>query len=246
MLVRSKFIVICFALSSECDLRNCLYHGFYCVSFGFPFCVHPSRCLRCPSGVLICASDEMPCYVHPSRCCFCASFEVPCYVHPSRCCVLCILRGAVLGLSWGSWRKTSPSCLRFFFPKDLFGGCFLRGKAPLEYLRLWLVAGLFFREVIYCCPRRRSLGWFLKKRLPLFLTSRCPEAFYEEEVFGIPIDDLFANEATRGNFVFCEKTSPPFLARCCLRRVLFFSLLGKLNDVCRGLGWKDVSVTPLC
>ena len=45
----------------------------------------------------------------------------------------------------------------------------------------------------------------LEKTSPPFLTSRCPEAFYEEEVFGIPIDDLFANEATRGNFVFCEK-----------------------------------------
>ena len=78
----------------------------------------------------------------------------------------------------------------------------------------------------------------VEKMSPPFLMSRCPEAFYEEEVFGIPIDDLFANEARRGNFVFCEKTSPPFLARCCLRRVLFFSLLGKLNDVCRWLGWK--------
>ena len=150
---------------------------------------------------------------------------VPCVAYPSSCRALRILRGAllcdVLGifapevcrvvLSWGSWRKTSPPCLRFFFPKDLFGGCFLRGKAPLEYLRLWLVAGCFLREVICCCPRRRSLGWFLKKHLPPFLTSRCPEAFYEEEVFGIPIDDLFANEATRENFVFCEKRLPPFL-----------------------------------
>src|SRR6185503_3655260 len=72
----------------------------YCVSFGFPFCVHPSRCLRSPSGVLICASDEMSCYVHPSRCCFCASFEVPCYVHPSRCYVLCIRRDALLCASF--------------------------------------------------------------------------------------------------------------------------------------------------
>ena len=83
----------------------------YCVSFGFPLCVHPSRC----------------CDVHPSSC-----FDV----HPSRCLVMCILRDAllcdVLGvfapevcrvvLSWGSWRKTSPPpSLRFFLPKDLFG-----------------------------------------------------------------------------------------------------------------------------
>ena len=51
----------------------------------------------------------------------------------------------------------------------------------------------------------------LEKMSPPFLTSRCPGAFYEEEVFGVPIDDLIANEATRENFVFCEKTSPPFL-----------------------------------
>src|SRR6185295_818217 len=76
----------------------------YCVSFGFPFCEHPSRCLRCPLGVLNCASDEVPCYVHPSRCCvlcilrgalLCASFEVLCFVHCSRCLVMCILRGVV-------------------------------------------------------------------------------------------------------------------------------------------------------
>ena len=67
------------------------------------------------------------------------------FVHPSRCLVLCILRGAllcdVLGifapevcrvvLSWGSWRKTSPPSLRFFLPKDLFGGNLLFFEATL-------------------------------------------------------------------------------------------------------------------
>ena len=62
----------------------------------------------------------------------------------------------------------------------------------------------------------------LEKTSPPFLTSRCPEAFYEEEVFGIPIDDLFANEATHGNFVFCEKISPPFLALLSSKGFVFF------------------------
>ena len=39
---------------------------------------------------------------------------------------------------------------------------------------------------------------------------------------GTSIDNLFTNEATRRNFVFWGKTSPPFLARCCLGGVLFF------------------------
>ena len=39
---------------------------------------------------------------------------------------------------------------------------------------------------------------------------------------GTSIDNLFTNEATRGNFVFWGKTSPPFLVHCCLRGVLFF------------------------
>ena len=97
-------------------------------------------------------------------------------------------------LSWGSWRKASPPPrLRFFLPKDLFGGNLLLSEATLVRV-------------------------VLEKTSPPFLTSRCPEVFCEEEVFGISIDDLFANEAMRGNFVFCEKTSPPFLARCCPRR----------------------------
>ena len=49
----------------------------------------------------------------------------------------------------------------------------------------------------------------MKKRLPPFLTSRCPEVFCEEEVFGISIDDLFANDAMRGNFVFFKKNVSP-------------------------------------
>ena len=110
-------------------------------------------------------------------------------------------------------KNVSTPRLRFFLPKDLFGGNLLLSEMTL--VRVVLV-----------------------KMSPPFLTSHCPEVFCEEEVFGISIDDLFANEATRGNFVFCEKTSPPFLARCCPRRALFLSLLGKLKDVCRGLGWE--------
>ena len=41
------------------------------------------------------------------------------------------------------------------------------------------------------------------------LEGCCPEAFYEKEVFAVPIDDLFVNEATRGNFVFFEKNVSP-------------------------------------
>ena len=102
MLVRSKIIVICFALSSECDLRNCLYRGFLlrilrvsflCASFEVPAMSFELLFLCTLRGVVS---------VHPSRCLvmcilrgavFCASFEMPCYVHPSRCCILCILRG---------------------------------------------------------------------------------------------------------------------------------------------------------
>ena len=39
---------------------------------------------------------------------------------------------------------------------------------------------------------------------------------------GTSIDNLFTDEATRGNFRFWGKMSPPFLARCCLRGVLYF------------------------
>ena len=39
---------------------------------------------------------------------------------------------------------------------------------------------------------------------------------------GTSIDDLFTDEVMRGNFVFWVKMSPLFLARCCLRGVLFF------------------------
>ena len=39
---------------------------------------------------------------------------------------------------------------------------------------------------------------------------------------GTTKDNVFTNEATHGNFVFWGKTSPPFLARCCLGGVLFF------------------------
>ena len=151
----------------------------YCVSFGFPLCVHPSRCFD----------------VHPSRC-----FDV----HPSRCLVLHILRGAlscdVLGiftpevcrvvLSWGSWRKMSPPQPSLFLAEGPFWMYFVVVRATLVRV-------------------------VLEKTSPPFLTSRCPEVFCEEEVFGISIYDLFANEAMRGNFVFCEKMSPPFLARCC-------------------------------
>ena len=126
-------------------------------SFGFPFCVHPSRCLRCPSGVLICASDE-----------------VPCYVHPSRCCVLCILRDVLLCASFEAtlvrvlffWKNVSP------LPNESLPGGSL-------------------------CRKESSLLWNL--------------------------DRLFAYH--RGNarkFCIFGKTSPPFLARCCLRGVLFF------------------------
>ena len=145
--------------------------------------------------------------MHPSRCLVMCILRGAVLVHPSRCLVLCMLRGAllcdVLGifalevckvvLSWGSWRKTSPPSLRFFLPKDLFG-CNL------------LLSGATLVRVV------------LEKTSPPFLTSHCPEVFCEEEVFGISIYDLFANEAMRGNFVFCEKTSPPFLSRCCPRR----------------------------
>ena len=54
------------------------------------------------------------------------------------------------------------------------------------------------------------------------------------------IDYLFTTKAMRGNFNFFEKTSPPFLARCCLRWVLFFLLFGS-RDWCRGVWLKNVS-----
>ena len=80
-------------------------------------------------------------------------------------------------------KNVSPS-LRFFLPKDLFGGNLLLSEATLVRV-------------------------VLEETSPPFLTSCCPEAFYEKEVFGIPMDDLFANEATRENFVFFEKNVSP-------------------------------------
>ena len=139
----------------------------FLIAFHVAYTAHPSGFL---SVCILILSD---CILRGAL--MCASFEMLCCEHPSRClvvwCVRHICTGGLqsrVGLSWGFWRKMSPPCLRVFVPKDLFGGCFLRGKAPLEYLRLWLVSGLFLQEVICYCPRRCSLGWFLKKkRLPL-------------------------------------------------------------------------------
>jgi len=93
-------------------------------------------------------------------------------------------------------KNVSPS-LRFFLPKDLFGGNLLLSEATLVRV-------------------------VLEKMSPPFLTSRCPNVFCEEELFGISIDDLFANEATRENFVFCEKMSPPFLRAVVLEGLCSF------------------------
>ena len=105
MLVRSKFIVICFALSSECDLRdasrsvcysrNCLSRGFllHILRVFFSVCILRDAFLR--------AFFEMSlrlCVLRDAL--MCASVEVPCYVHPSRC--------FDVGCAWGVSRKTSP------------------------------------------------------------------------------------------------------------------------------------------
>ena len=93
-------------------------------------------------------------------------------------------------------KNVSPS-LRFFLPKDLFGGNLLLSEATLVRV-------------------------VLEKMSPPFLTSRCPNVLCEEELFGISIDDLFANEATRENFVFCEKMSPSFLRAVVLEGLCSF------------------------
>ena len=64
-------------------------------------------------------------------------------------------------LSWGSWTKTSPPSLRFFFPKDLFGCILLLSGATL-------------------------VGVVFEKMSPPFLTGRCPEVIFEE-VFVVSI-----------------------------------------------------------
>ena len=88
--------------------------------------------------------------------------------------------------------KHPPLSLHFFLPKDLFVcNLFLSGATLVRVL--------------------------LEKRLPPFLMSRCPEVFFAG-VFVVSIYVLFTDEAMCGNFVFGEKTSPPYLSRCCPRR----------------------------
>ena len=93
MLVRSKFIVICFALSSECDLRNCLYRGFLLrilrVSFLCASCEMPEMSFGCfdlciRRDALLCASFEVLFLCILRGALLCASFEVLCFVHHSR------------------------------------------------------------------------------------------------------------------------------------------------------------------
>ena len=60
---------------------------------------------------------------------------------------------------------------------------------------------------------------------------------------GTSIDDLFTDEVTRGNFVFWGKTSTPFLARCCLRGVLFF--LFRVDRMMGAEGSDGVTPPPL-
>ena len=112
VLVRSWFIVISFAFSTECDLRDTSRSVCYsrnCLSRGFLL-----RILRVSS---LCASFEMTfeCILRDALrvsilrgALICAYVEVPCYVHTSRCHIVFILRGALM---WDVWGEFQEKCL---------------------------------------------------------------------------------------------------------------------------------------
>jgi len=88
------------------------------------------------------------------------------------------------------------------------------------------------RGVVFCASFEAMLVrvlFFLEKRLPPFLTSRCPEAVYVEKgvlFCGTLIDYLLTTEATRGNFVFLEKRLPLSCALLSSGRFVLFVSCG--------------------
>ena len=142
-------------------------------------------------------------------------------MHPSRCLVMCILRGAVFCASF------EVPC--FVHPSRCLVMCILRGAVFCAFFEVPYFVHPS-RCLVMCILRGDTRkGFVFWKNVSPLPNELLPGGSLCRKVSSLwwNFDRPFGYH--RGNarkFRVFEKTSPPFLARCCLRVFLFFLLCG--------------------